>query len=530
MNEQIQLLRSYVRIIWPYRWLALFTAGAICFFGWGYAFLLPNQYEVRAKIFIDTRSMLRPLLEGLAVDNRVLEDSALMMRQTLLTRPNLEEVARRTDLDLTVKSPKEFDALILALAQTLTVTGSARDNIYEITYENADPKLAKRVVDELLNTFLEAALGDTRKDTAVTQKFLDEQISEYERKLIEAEERLKEFKRKNLAVMPGTGEDYYASLKSVGMQLQQAKLDLEEAVQRRDELARQIAGEEPVFGIVSGAAHSSPAIRQIDSRIDILKKKLDDLLLSYTDKHPDVVAIQATIAKLEEERQVEEGKAVEIAGEGGLSPLDQNPIYQEMKIQLASYEGEVAALSGRVKEYENRAAQLKKLVDTVPEVEAELKRLDRDYGLNKRQYDELIKRRESARMSEQADKTGDDIKVKVIDPPRVPLVPTGPDRISIVSMVLAASLGAGAALAFLMSQIFPRFFTTDSLKEYTGIAILGTVSLVQNPKQISERRMELALFGLVFMCLLGVYGGLIALHLMQIDLHTRVASLLSTAA
>ena len=302
MNEQIQQLRALVRTVWPHRWVSLTIAACVCLIGWTISYWIPDEFEVSAKIFIDTRSMLRPLLRGITVDNRLLEDSAFLMRQTLLTRPNLETVARRSDLDLKAQTPEAFDKMILALATKLTVTGTSKDNIYEITYDNSDPKLAKRVVDELLNTFLEATLGDTRKDTASTQKFLDQQIAEYERKLIEAEDRLKEFKRKNLAVMPGTNDDYFTRMKQAETALSQAQQELNEAKQRRDELARQIGGDEPVFGIVDTPIQAtSPALTQIDQRLDKLKQKLDDLLLNYTDKHPDVIATRETIAKLEKE-------------------------------------------------------------------------------------------------------------------------------------------------------------------------------------------------------------------------------------
>ncbi len=528
MNEQIQQLRSYVRMVWPYRWQALAASALVCAGGWTYVYSLPNQFEVTAKIFIDTRSMLRPLLQGLAVNNRVLEDSALLMRQTLLTRPNLEEVARRTDLDLTAKTPREFDKLIATLAEQLQVVGQ-RDNIYEIKYQSNDPKLAKKIVDELLNTFLESALGDTRKDTAVTQKFLDEQIAEYERKLIEAEERLKEFKRKNIGVMPGSDDDYYAQLKGTVDQKAKAELMLTEATRRRDELARQVEGEEPVAGFTDPSTLGSGVLSQLDAREEALKAKLDQLLLNYTEKHPDVAAIRSTLEGIQAEREAEQARLSQMEP-SAMPQMGQNPVYQEMRVQLGAAEAEVAALQSRVQEYGKRVEALEKLVNTVPEIEAELKRLDRDYGLNKSQFEELIKRRESARMSEEADKSADDVKLKVIEPPRVPLVPSGPERIKLASAVFIASLGAGGGLALLLSQIFPRFYTTESLKEFAQIPILGSVSLVQSGRQRRERRMELVFFGLVFMLLFTCYSSLIALQLLNIDVHQHLVSLLGTIA
>src|SRR4051812_26300264 len=112
MNAQIQIFRSYLRMIWLYRWVMLLVAGIICIAGWFVVLAMPNQYQVNAKLFIDTRSMLRPLLKGLVINDSLLQDTVALMRRTLLTRPNLEELARRTDLDLMAKTPAEFDRLI----------------------------------------------------------------------------------------------------------------------------------------------------------------------------------------------------------------------------------------------------------------------------------------------------------------------------------------------------------------------------------------------------------------------------------
>ena len=185
MKEQLQLLHSYLRTMWIYRWWALVLASVLCIGGWSYVAYLPSTYEVNAKIFIDTRSMLTPLLRGLTAGNTMITNTASLMRRTLLTRPNLEEVARRADLDLTTSNSREFEQIVSELHSSISVSGTSKDNIYGISYSHNDPKTAKRVVDELLNTFLETALGESRKDNVVTQKFLDEQIAEYERRLIE---------------------------------------------------------------------------------------------------------------------------------------------------------------------------------------------------------------------------------------------------------------------------------------------------------------------------------------------------------
>ncbi len=528
MNDQIQLLRRQVRMIWPYRWVALAISTIIALIGWTYVLYMPNVYQVDAKIFIDTRSMLRPLMRGLAVDSNNLSNAAQLMKRTMLTRPNLEEVARKTDLDLTARTDKEFDKLVSDLAQRIGMSGTSKDNIYQIVFEDQDPQLAKRVVDELLNEFLETALGSSRLDTASTQKFLDEQIAEYEKRLIEAEQRLKDFKQKNAGQMPGEGTTYYGRLESAKAALGVAQLELKEAMNRRDEMKRQVEGEEPMFGMMGDYIPQNNSFSsQYDARIEGLQNQLDQMLLQYTEKHPQVIGLLETISLLESKRDAEIAEleaAIEERGPMVSPQIAESPIYREMRVGLARVEGDVAALKTRVQAYQQNVDELEKAIDTIPEVEAELKRLDRDYGLNRSNYTELLKRRESARLSEEVDEQADDTKLKVIEPPRIPLTPIGPMRVQFLSLVLAFALAVGGGMAILLAQINPRFNSSDELKEFAALPIMGVVSMVSNRRQRTERRMELAVFALMLMGLVSFYGGLVALEAGHYDLHGKVAA------
>ena len=216
MDDLVQIARTYIRMVWRYRWLALVAASVICVGGWSFVLMIPNKYEVTAKVFLDTHSMLDPLLRGIAVGGNVHEDRVDMIRRTLLVRPNLEKVARNTDMDLTVDTPQAFERLLGSMAKNISVSGSQRGvNIFVIGYRHHDPKLATRVVEAILNIFVEGALGETRKDASSSREFLEAQIAEHESRLNEAEARLKEFKRHNVGVMPSEGRDYYSRLESV---------------------------------------------------------------------------------------------------------------------------------------------------------------------------------------------------------------------------------------------------------------------------------------------------------------------------
>ena len=510
MNELMSQLSSYARTTWRYRWYSQLVAWPVCFIGWLVVYIMPNQYDATARVYIDTQSMLRPLLQGLAVQTNVAEQIQGMMR-TLLSRPNLEKVARMSDLDMQAKTPEEMELLLNRLGKKIVLTNAGRENLFSISYTYQKPEVAKQVVQSLLTVFVESSLGDTRKDSSAAQQFIDEQIKEYEEKLSSAEDRLKDFKRQNINVMPSEGRGYYERLQSETAVLERAKLELWESENRRDELRRQLDGEEPTFGLMSEPIKT--AISPVDTRIQALQTKLDELLLRYTDEHPDVTSLRKQIGELQEqEKKKRESQAG--ASPGRTTTLEANPVYQRLRIALGESEAYVASLRVRVKEYSSRIVQLNKLVDTVPQVEAELARLNRDYAINKQNYETLIARRESAKISESAEQSSDALKFKIVDPPRVSLKPVAPNRPLLASAVLVGGLGMGVFFAFFLSQLKPTFDHHRSIIEATNVPVLGYVSMVSNSAARNKLRIEVMAFSTMTIGLFVVFGFYVAMQVL----------------
>ncbi len=502
MQEVLDLVYGYVRGIWRRRWVIAIVAWLVCLVGWVVVLQMPDQYRSSARVHVDTQSMLRPLLRGLAADTNIGGEVAFITR-TLLSRANLEKVARMTDLDLQAKTPEELDSLLNSLRGRISFSGERDGKVYNIGFSDQDPELARRVVQAVLTLFVESSLGSTRKDTDSAQRFLDEQIAEYEARLIESENRLKEFKQQNVGLMSRSGGDYYAQMQRVMSQLKEAEFQLREAAERRDELMEQLQDaeddlEDGLLFSPGGSGVSTP----MDGRIQNLEAQLDGLLLKYTDKHPDVVSLRQQLKVLKAERDQQMVTAVE--NDTGIAT---NPVIQQLKISLGEAEALVSSSKVRVSEYKQRIEYLDKMVDTIPEVEAALKNLNRDYGIIKSSYEQLLSRRESARMAQQADETGDGVKFSVIEPPRVPREPTGPNRQLYMVMTLGGGLGAGIVLAFLLSQLRSTFDDRGSLRNATGFPVLGTLSMEWTPTQRLRMRVETIVFTASILLLLVAYGG-----------------------
>ncbi|MCG8100667.1 MAG: Wzz/FepE/Etk N-terminal domain-containing protein, partial [Candidatus Thiodiazotropha taylori] len=306
MNEIIYKIKNYIRSAWRFRWQAIAVSWIVALIGWGVVFSMPSKYESEAKVYVDTESVLRPLLQGLAVQNDMNQRLHLMTR-TLLSHENLKKLLMLTDMDHKASSREEEEKLIDWLRQTIVVDVNRRtipgtretENFYTIAFEYDDRFMAQRVVKVLLDIFVESALGDTRIESDAAQDFLQKQIVEYESRLVEAENKLTEFKRKNVDTLPRESGGIFARLESARADLETVQLEYKEARIRRDELKNQynttLAEEQrrqESLGL--SAASTSP----MGQRLLAMQTRLDELLLRYTDQHPNVQELRSKIKEL----------------------------------------------------------------------------------------------------------------------------------------------------------------------------------------------------------------------------------------
>jgi polysaccharide chain length determinant protein (PEP-CTERM system associated) len=230
----------------------------------------------------------------------------------------------------------------------------------------------------------------------------------------------------------------------------------------------------------------------------------------YTDQHPDVVGTRRLIKDLEEQKRHELLARKKFAAANPGSSVSNNPVYQQLKVALAESEANVASLRARVSEYESRYKRITDLLRTQPQLEAEFTQLNRDYDINKKNYEQLVSRRESAELTGDLDAAGSVADFRLIDPPRASSTPAAPNRLLLLPAGLLLALAAGLFTAFAASQIRPVFFEGKSLREVTGLPLLGTVSLIPNESRRLKERASLRRFLMATAGLVVAYGAGIA--------------------
>jgi polysaccharide chain length determinant protein (PEP-CTERM system associated) len=476
MNAAVEFILEQIRGVWRFRWTAMLVAWVVCLAGWLIVLAIPDTYSAWSRVFIDTRTRLSQMTAGIAVESNIAAEAAAV-HEALLSVPQLEKVAQVALPGYAAAPRQEQLAMVEGLRSRLQVESNAGGqrtqpaDLYTITYTDHDRRIAHDVVDQLLKLFLASSLGGSQEGSERAEQFLTQQISDYEKRLQAAEGRLADFKRQNAGLLPGATGDYFTRLRGYSDDLDNKRLALQVAEQKRDELQRQLSSEEPMLGgLHGGAGDTTSEIRETQAR-------LDELLLRYTDKHPDVIAARRTLEDLKKRQQLEiaavrRGDPSALASSG----MATNPVYQGIRLQLSQADVEVAAARRQVADQEDKITELRKMINTAPEVEAEFARLNRDYDITRGQYQALVDRLSRAKLSDKAEATGV-VRFEVVDPPTGTMHPVSPDRPRLILSVLLGGLVAGVGVAYLLHQLRPVFTSARQLSELTQLPVLGTVSM-----------------------------------------------------
>ncbi|WP_158971692.1 XrtA system polysaccharide chain length determinant [Paraglaciecola sp. L3A3] len=523
LQKTLEILIGYIKSVWVKKRYIMICSWLICPVGFVYVASMPDVYQSSAKVYVDTRSVLQPLLRGLALQTDPRQEIAMMVK-TLLSRPNIEIIARESDLDITATTPEAYESLINSLSRNINLRSAGRDNLYTISYSHKNPEMARTVVQETLDLFVEGTKGNSRKDSDSANQFIDEQIGEYESRLSAAEQRVSNFKRKYADLLPNQGT-FYQNYSQLESQLEQIRLTIKETEQQISTLTEQISSQKSnVDGFAVRPSNSqSPLTTRYDDRITKLEGNLDDLMLKYTELHPDVIEAVNLLDSLKKARdnEIEEYYA---SGEDANGNEQIGSIASELKLEVSRLESQISSLKVRESNYSNKIDTLKQKIDLVPQVEAERTALNRDYEITKRKYEELLTRKEQSDLAQKADVSNENVQFKVIEPPISPRNASGPNRLLNYTIVLALGFAAGIGIAFLISQLNPILIRASQLTLMTGYPVLGSVSHLNKIEIKKISRRHLFIFIVSSSLIIGLYAALAAAEIMNINVYARIFS------
>ena len=479
-----ELLRELRR----YRWAAVGLFAVVSFAVLAVGFLYPYQYRSDVVIFVDDSNIIRPLMEGSAEITGI-SDQASSARELLWSRRVLEKVVEDERIfgsDAADMSMERREAMFSRMRNNIDVRPQGQ-SYFSIRYEGEDPREAYLIVQRLGQLFLEETNRRKREESRNAYEFIDKQVKSYERQITRTEQELKEFRSRNL---DGTEQDVNQRLSQIRRNIESAELELEEAQARERSLEAQLAAL-PRQRASGGGSQGEDTLTR---RINNLEERLDELRLTYHDSYPDVISLENQIAELKERRRNRANLPAE-----PMEPIDAqdmafNPVYQELQAELSRARTQQESLQTRISSLQRRLGNEEQRMERIQANRTELAELTRDLQVNEEIFNDLLKRRERARVSMHLDIEGQGLSYQVHEQARFPLNPSGLEFQTFASVGWLLGLLAPFGLLAGLLQIDPRVRSVEQIQQDLEIPLLGSIPPVKTPYE--RRREKRGYFGI----------------------------------
>ncbi|WP_077531451.1 XrtA system polysaccharide chain length determinant [Vreelandella utahensis] len=488
-----------------YRWAAVGLFALTSFAVLAVGFVYPYQYRSEVVIFVDDSNIIRPLMEGSA-EMTGISDQTSSARELLYSRRVLErllESDRIFNENISQMSTERLEGLYSRLRHNINVNAQG-DSYFTISYQDTDPRQVYLIAQRLGQLFLEETNRRKRKESRSAYEFIDKQVKSYEQQISNTEQKLKEFLSRNVE---GTEQEANSRMARIRSDIDSAELELEEIQAQIRSLEEQLASFSSGQSVSSA---SDAAAGPLAERINRMEERLDELKLRYEDSYPDVVSLERQIQELKDRRANNPSGQTE--GDGG-SGLMFNPVYQELKTELSRATTREESLRTRISALQRRLAEQKGRMEKIQENKAERAELTRDLEVNREIFNDLLKRRERARVSMHLDVEGQGMSFQIHEQARYPLNPSGLQFETFASVGWLLGLMAPFGLLAGILQIDPRVRTTEQMRDALDIPLLGSIPRVRTPY---ERRREKRGYVVMVICVAlvgGAYGAVVFLRM-----------------
>lgn len=479
------------------RWLIILPAFIVALLAVGVVLRMPDEYTSDATLVVVRQQVSQRYVDPTTT---IPASEALQtMTREILSRTRLLGIIDAFGLYPKQREKLKPDKLAEYMRKKIVVSpldqmgmrGAGDLTAFMVSFTAADPRLAQEVASRLTSLFIEENLKTQGSQAATTEKFLSEQLEEAKKKLNESEQRLRDFKLKNLGELPQQEQANLGTLTDLRIQLQNNLSNRSRAQQQRITLESALSG-----------------------NIARLNADRTRLLARYTPQHPEVVKIDAQIAGLQDLlSELQNGKTGIFKPEQG--QVLQDPILAQLQGQVEANLMETENLTRDEQRLRLEIAQYQNRLRLTPVREQELTGILRDYELFKQDYETLLSKQLSAQLTANLEERQAGQHFRLVDPPSLPSVPSGPKRAQISLGALAGGLALGVVLAFLMDQRTQLFHTEKEVKRAFDAPLVVGVPLVMTPEELKKRKWRRGMewgVALILMAVVGVAEFYVALR------------------
>jgi polysaccharide chain length determinant protein (PEP-CTERM system associated) len=438
---------------------------------------LPRKYEASTTILVQESNIVTGLMEGRAVATGV-ADRASIAREVIFSRKVMNEILATGGWLEKQPAAIDQDRMIEAITDRTKIT-SPRDNLIQISYTDNDADRSFHVTQKLAEMFIQESLAAKERESRNAFEFISGQVDSYHTKLTDAEDKLKAYREANVDARPGGEADSNTRISQLRSQIEQARLELMEQRSREGALVSQLSGESEITAVQTRASTYRVQLAE-------LQTQLDRLLLTYTDDYPDVVRIRHQMQDIRESlKRDDQQRALAPPKSKGPSAVDDsiqyNPLYQELRSKLNEARRNGSGTASRISVTEGMLNSELERSKRIANSENALSELTRDYEVNRDIYQDLLKRRENARVSMDLDAKQQGLTFRIQEPAVLPMRPTGLRLMHFAIAGLALGILLPLGLLFGYARFDPRVRSAAQIERLAGVPVLATIPSYPTP-------------------------------------------------
>ena len=469
-----------IDIVFRRRWYILTPVFLSLIFGIYYASTAPRIYEATTLVMVEPQQVPEDFVRSVVTDDA--ESMLGIISQQITSRAYLKRIVE--DFNLMPKNRPDFflEDIIESMKKKINVS-VRRDrhgtNTFSISYKDTNPRRAMEITNALAGNYIETNLVERESQAAGTNTFLEGELETVRKRLLEKENELKEYRRQFMGQLPEQLGSNLSMLQGLQNQLTSKETSLRDLKNRLAEVENQTA--------TSSEGDTDP------NDIGSLKRKLDDLLMRYTENHPDVTRLRNRIEELEKHPP---GRKTGLTTSSPFSPKK-----AQLLSDRATLEYQIAQLQSQIRIYQLR-------VEETPKREQELISLKRDYDNVDNLYKSLLKRKLESEISISMERKQKGEKYRVLDIAQIPKRPIEPNLKRIFMLTMAVGFGLGCGLTFLLEFLDSSYRRPEKVEEDFKIPVIATIPAIYPPKAVFKKRIEMglcSLFALLILALIGAF-------------------------
>ncbi|MCF6177926.1 MAG: chain length-determining protein [Geopsychrobacter sp.] len=498
MDQGNNEILKYLRIIYRRRYIFIGVALLVMSLIAGGSYLLPKKYRVDSTVFIE-KNVINRLVKGIAITPDI-NDKIRVLKFALLSRDSIIQTLEEVGSGIFAKSKIEQQAYIANIKKRTHIKIKGKD-LFIVSIIDRDPQFAQQYINTLVSKYVEQNISAKRNETYGANRFLEEQLEVFRAKLNHAENAIIEFRKKQGIYFQIDEKSILAELKDFMKQIEGDNLKTQTLLARKKSMQQQLDSLAPTIDIFSQGQGDTQLVK-----IQILEKKLQELLLKYTENYPEVIRVRIELASLK----------INMTNDAQVEPeatrlTSVNPLYQNIQQKIFAVDTELSSLTAEKSNLEQLVANREKDLHEVPAAKKELAVLAQERDSYRQIYQELLGRMGQSEVSKQMEIGDKAATFRIVDPAILPEAPVSPNMVKMMLLAIFAGLGAGLGSAVLLDN-FDNTLKDPRDLEGLGIDILAVIPRIPDGvSEVRSRRFDYLIYGLG-----GVYfSGIVGLLLLE---------------